>query len=247
MTAAQTLVWEAAGRPNVEGAKGKLIKDEPGVCCITGEQVERTAPSDKALGTNFVDQSLWACHSGRVSEAALWCCSGVGKSSPRMWAWLYSSAGDLPPSVEKAPYTGNGLCLTNRSNTRPVIQLLTHPPEGEWVCIVPQSGQKHVLPYAETNHGRGTWRVRMEDTTITSTPGEFTTVLHTVIALRRLGCSADDIKTGAPPKKLTPEILTQWREYSTVLAPYATAPITDLALWCATKPILEDTNAYPNH
>lgn len=39
MTAAQTLIWETSGRPDVTGAKGKLLKDHPAVCAITGAHV----------------------------------------------------------------------------------------------------------------------------------------------------------------------------------------------------------------
>lgn len=246
MTSAQSLIWHAAGCPPVDGAKGKLLKPQPARCVITGEREEMTAPAEKALGTNFVDQSLWACHSGRVGQAALWCCSGKGKDSPRMWAWLCAPGEDIGESVDKAPYRGLGLCLTNRSHTRPVINLLTNPPEGEWVCTIPQSGQKHVLPYARTNHGYGTWHVRMEDTTITSTPLAFKLVLLHVIALRRLGCSAEQIKDGLPPLKLDADRLAEWVRLKKPLDPYHAAPIIDLALWCATKPILEDTHDYPN-
>ncbi|WP_151530554.1 MULTISPECIES: hypothetical protein [Corynebacterium] len=152
----------------------------------------------------------------------------------------------LPDSSEKAPLHVFGICQTNRGNTRPVIDILASPPEGEWVVCIAVSGQKHVLPYATTNRGRGPWAVRMEDTTITSTPEQWSTVLHTVLALRRLGVPADAIKTGEPAYIKTAEQLQQWQKLSTRLAPYAKSPITDLALWCITKPIMEDTNAYPN-
>lgn len=246
MTSAQTLLWDTAGRPPVPGAKAKLLKPVPGVCSITGEHIDITADATRALGENFTDQSLWRAHSGRVGHAALWCCSGKGKTSPRTWSWVCAPGHDLPDSHEKAPYRAPGLCLTNRANTRPVIGILSHPPVGEWVCAVAVSGQKHILPYATTNHGDGSWTVRMEDTTIRATPHMWRTVLGHVLALRRLGVPADAIKQGEPRFIKTPEALATWRTHATALATYAGAPITDLALWCATKPILEDTNAYPH-
>lgn len=246
MTAAQTLLWDTAGRPGVDGAKGKLLKPEPGVCAITGEHFDVTADARRALGENFTDQALWHSHTGRVGPAALWCCSGKGKTSPRTWTWVCAPGETLPDSHEKAPYRADGLCLTNRANTRPVIDILMHPPKGEWVVAIAVSGQKHVLPYATTNHGDGAWTVRMEDTTLTHTPDQWALVFAHVLALRRLGVPADAIKTGEPRFIKTPDQLAAWRHHSTALAPYAGAPITDLALWCATKPILEDTNVYPH-
>lgn len=246
MTAAQTLLWETAGRPDVPGAKARLLQHHPATCAITGEANAITADARRALGENFTDHRLWRAHTGRVGPAALWCCSGKGKQSPRTWTWICAPGVALPDSHEKAPYRAEGLCLTNRANTRPVIDILSTPPEGEWVCAVAVSGQKHVLPYAVTNHGAGAWTVRMEDTTLTHTPAQWATVFGRVLALRRLGVPADAIKAGEPRFITTPTDLTHWQRHATALAPFAAAPITDLALWCATKPILEDPDVYPN-
>lgn len=240
MTAAQTLIWRAAGTPPIEGAKGKLLKPQPGICAITGEHFDTTADAKRALGENFTDHSLWSTHTGRVGPAALWCCSGKGKLSPRTWSWVCAPGENLDASHEKAPYSAPGLCLTNRAHTRPVMQILTHPPQGEWVCCIAVSGQKHVLPYARTNVGRGPWTVRMEDTTITSTPAMFRKVLALVLGLRLIGTPAEAIKAGTPGNIRTREQLTSWMNLSQQLEPYKTAPITDLALWCITKRILEE-------
>ncbi len=246
MTAALTLIWNLAGQPDVNGSKGKLLKPEPGICSITGEYSEITADASKALGDNFTDQSLWACHSGRVGKASLWCCSGAGRTSPRLWSWVAAPGENLPPSHEKAYAGGPGLCLTNRANTRPIIDILLNPPAGEWVVSIAESGQKHVLPYVQTNRGAGEWKVRMEATNITATPEQFRTVFTTCLALRRLGVPVEAIKTGEPQYLKTTEDLATWRELSQRLRPYQSSPITNLALWCITKPIMEDTHAYPN-
>lgn len=115
MTAAQTLIWRAAGTPPIEGAKGKLLKPQPGICAITGEHFDTTADAKRALGENFTDHSLWSTHTGRVGPAALWCCSGKGKLSPRTWSWVCAPGENLDASHEKAPHSGPGLCLTNRA------------------------------------------------------------------------------------------------------------------------------------
>lgn len=246
MTSAQLLIWETAGRPEVEGAKGKLLKPYPDMCSITGEQEELTADARRALGENFTDQSLWQAHTGRVGQPALWCCSGKGRLSPRMWSWVCAPGEDLPDSVDKAPIHVPGLCQTNRGNTRPVIDILLNPPSGEWVVCIAVSGQKHVLPYAVTNRGSGEWSVRMEDTTITATPTQWKTVFGLCLALRRLGVPADDITAGRPAYITTRDDLDRWRLLASLLDPYRTSPLVQLALWCITKPILEDTNDYPN-
>lgn len=246
MTSAQRLIWETAGRPDVPGSKAKLLKEQPATCAVTGEWEEITADATKALGENFTDQSLWQSHTGRVGKPALWCCSGKGKDSPRMWSWVCAPGHDLPDSAGKAPLHVPGLCQTNRGDTRPIIDTLMSPPAGEWVLCVALSGQKHVLPYARTNVGGGEWSVRMEDTTITATPERWRHVFGHVLALRRLGVPADAITAGTPAYIKTPEQLAAWRHHTQALDPYRTAPLTQLALWCITKPIMEAENDYPN-
>ncbi|WP_018024110.1 hypothetical protein [Corynebacterium ulceribovis] len=246
MTSAQRLIWQAAGKKPVPGAKAKLLQERPAVCCITGDQEAVTADAKKALGDNFTDQSLWNSGSGRVGQAALWCCSGKGKESPRMWTWVCAPGEHLPDSHEKAAHRAPGLCLTNRANTRPVIDTLMKPPMGEWTVCVAVSGQKHALPYARTNIGDRAWTVRMEDQDITSTSSVWHEVFFTTLALRRMGVHADNITAGMPGNFKTHDELSRWRHLAATLAPYQSAPITQLALWCITKPIMEDTNAYPN-
>lgn len=245
MPSAQKILWQLAGTPPVEGGKAKLLQPCRAVCCITGEEEDITAPARRALGENFTDHSLWAAPSGRVGQPALWCCSGTGKKSPRPWSWIAAPGVTLPPSAEKAPYGGPGLCLTNRSNTRPIIDILLNPPTTPWVVTVAVSGQKHVLPYAATNY-TSAWGVRMEDKTIRSDPGWFRFVFFTALALRRLGLSAEDVQAGNPHRVKTITDLDQWKTLADPFIPYQHAPVTELALWCITKPIMEDTDAYPN-
>lgn len=245
MTSAQRLVFEAAGCPEIEGSKAKELKPEPGTCAVTGEYEEITAPVHKALGKNFVDTSIWRAQSDRVGKPALWCSSGGGRKSPRMWTWICTPGRELPDSVEKAYIHGKkGICQTNRSMTTPVIDTLLDPPDGEWMVCVAVSGQKHVLPYANTNVGREQWEVRMEDTTVTSNPDEFRLVFETCLAMRRLGLSDEAILTRQPLYMKTSDQLEQWKQLAETLEPYRTSPVTTLALWCITKPILENTNDY---
>lgn len=246
MTSAQQLIYDTVGCPPIEGSKGKLLKPEPGICSITGEPQEITADARRALGENFTDHSLWRAHTGRVGPAALWCCSGKGALSPRMWSWVCAPGVGLPDSVEKAPWHVPGLCQTNRSNTRPIIDLLIHPPAGEWVMCIATSGQKHVLPYATTNHGGGTSTIRMEDTNITIKHTQFRNVFEATLTLRRMGVTAENIKNEAPGNAIkTHDQLENWRHASQRIEHLRTSPLVDLALWCITKPIMEDTNAYP--
>lgn len=241
MTAATTLVWETAGRPAPFGEKAKLLRPVPGVCAVTGERLDVTADVNVALGDNFTDRSMFAApHSGRVGAATVWACSGKGRLTLRLWSIVCAPGVELPPSHEKAFLSAPGLWLGNRADTRPIVDILTTPPEGEWLVSIAVSAQKHVLPYATVNHGRGRWTVRMENTNITSTPEVFSEVYAHAVALRKLGLRDDDILTGRPGVIRTHTDLQEWRKHALQLTSYTHSPVLRLALWTITKGTLND-------
>lgn len=241
MTAPTTMLWELAGRPDVDGAKGRMLKEHRGICCVSGEHAEVTADATKALGTSFTDRGMFrAPDSTRVGGPALWACSGKGTRTLRLWSIIAAPEGDLPDSHEKAFIQRPGLWLGNRSDTRPIIDTLTDPPNGQWLMSIAVSGQKHVAPYATVNRVGGRWTVRMESTNVTSTPEEWQDVHGHALALRRLGTRAEDVLTGTPPLMKTAEQYQAWHSHAESLANYHHSPLLELALWTITKPIMEE-------
>ena len=86
----------------------------------------------------------------------------------------------------------------------------------------------------------------MEDTTIEINHTRFRWVFEETLTLRRMGVTAENIKNGAPDNAIkTHDQLKHWRHISQRIEHLRTSPLVDLALWCITKPIMEDTNAYP--
>lgn len=241
MTDAPTrLVWESAGRPSPVASVTALL-NTTGTCRMCGLSDLPTAPADKALGTSWTDHSCWRQPASTlVCAACLWACSGRPPATIRMWSTVCAPGVDLPPSSPRAPWTGPGLCLTNRGNTRPIIDLLSDPPVGPWLVTVAMSGQKHVLPYGTVNQGRSaTWTVRMEDTTITAAPAQWQEVHQHAVALRRLGVRDSDILTGTPgPYLRTAADLAAWAHHAARLTPYQGSPLLRLALWTITKEII---------
>lgn len=235
MSASTRLVWDLAGRPDAVGPPARLLADVDGVCCVCGQEEARTAPTGKALGTNFTDRSMFRERTDRVCEACLWAVGGRGRATLRLWTVVAAPGRDLPASHEAAHLSAPGLCLTNRADPAPVARILADPPAGPWAVSVAVSGQKHHLPYAPVNHGRGSWRVRMEATAVTGTPDQWRHVHAHARALRRLGVPAADVRTGTPRYLKTPADLALWRQHATELTPWLGSPLLDLALWCITK------------
>lgn len=238
MRAPTDLVWELAGRPDPIASALALVTDHPGTCALSGRHEERTAPTSKALGSNFTDQSLYRAQSDRVGTGAIWCCSGGGTKTLRMWSIVAAPGVDLPPSHPKVWIRDTpGLHLTNRADLTCLIDTLVAPPDGEWMVTVAVSGQKHVVPYGTVNHGPGPWTVRMETVNVTSSPEEFGAILLAAARLRALGHRADDVLNGQPSMAAIKDraALDTWQALASQISRYTNSPLLDLALWCLTK------------
>jgi hypothetical protein len=239
MRAATQLVWALAGSPDpAVPTVAALLTDREGVCAVCGETEQRTADAGKALG-NFADLGhLARSDTPRVCAACLWCCSGKPPATLRMWSVV--AGADHGPSHPKAWLQGTPcLTLTNRANPRPVADILSNPPAGEWVCTVAVSGQKHVVPFARVNTGAARWTVRMEQADVTATPEQWAHVHEHAMALRRLGVPADAIPLREPRFMRTPDLLARWRIHDAALAGWHTSPLAQLALWTITKETMQ--------
>lgn len=232
MTAATLLVWNTAGRPKVPAEKGIMLGDA--TCAICGLTQPATADIDKALGKNFADRGhIQDMGSSRVCEGCLWACTGRPPASLRMWSIIVAPG--MPPSHPKAWLQVPGLYLFNRAAPQPLTDLLASPPDGEWLATVAISAQKHVIPYASTNHGTGRWTIRVEDHDITATPQQWQKAHAAAIALRRMGVPAEAVMSGEPRFVKTPQMLADWRQLNDQLLPWLGSPLLDLALWTITK------------
>ena len=233
---ATRLVWDAAGQPSPAAASvAKLIVDHPAQCGMCGEYSDRTANTDRALGANFSDRSLFRYPGGRTCPACLWCCSGKPPATLRMWSIIAAPGATLPASAEKAWLRTPGLLLHNRAGASIFGHFLAEPSAGPWVCSIAISAQKHVIPYAKVNHGNDRWAVRVEDHDVTATPGEWRNVRDQALALRRLGVPQQAVLDGEPAFIKTRAQLAEWAALNTALRGYLQSPLLDFALWTITK------------
>lgn len=240
---ATRLVHALAGRPEPTGTAAQLLTEHPADCCVCGQHETRTAPAGAALGANFTDRRMFTRPgSTRVCTGCLWCCSGKPPLTLRMWTVIAAAGLDLGASQPKAFLQDTpGLLLTSRADTTPVARILADPPDGDWLVSIALSGQKHVLPYARVNRGRGRWTVRCETVDIHATPQEWLHVHTHAVALRRLGVPADDVLTGIPRYITDRASLDAWRAHDTALTSYLRSPLLQLALWTITKGTLDAT------
>lgn len=243
---APVMVWELAGRPH-RATLG--VTDTPGTCAMCARHVEQSAPAKKWLeGKSFTDPSHLRTKSDRVCEACAWACTGKGMDQVRMFTILAREDKTLPPSNPKAQFATDHLHFTSRADMRAVVDTLAHPPAGPWMVSVAESGQKHTLPYAVINHGRGRWRVRMDALEVDATPEDFAHVFSHVIALRQAGHSADAIEHLNPhfAALKTVDDITTWEHHAAHLAPWRSSPLLHLAVFLPNKEHMDEyTDRFP--
>lgn len=236
------MIWELLGSPQPEGSGLRLLTSQEAVCKVCGTTQKVTADAQKALGANFTDRNLYAKpDSTRVCACCLWACSGRGVRTIRMWSVVAAPGINLPESQDKASaWIGNhdGVCLTSRHDTSPILRILLDPPETKWAVSIAVSGQKHVMPYTGLNQGC-TGMIRMEASDIPYTKDAFTSAYYPALQLRRMGASADMIREGQPPRFDDIKQAHAWKQLNNELTPWKGSPILDLALWTITKPIME--------
>lgn len=233
MTSAMPLIWDLAGRPEPTGKNAASGEAAP--CALCGRHVDRTADINRVLGSSFTDRGhLARLDSDRACAACVWCCTGRGLTSLRLWT-VVAHPGAPCESQPKAWIRDTpGLTLTNRAHTAPVTALLDDPPDGPWALSVAVSAQKQVVPYARLNHGRA-WTVRFEATDITATSADWSHVHGAALALRRLGVPEEAIVDGEPRFVTGRDRLALWRDLDAALAGWRRSPLLRLALWTITK------------
>lgn len=243
---APVMVWELAGRPH-RATLG--ITNTPGVCAMCARHQEHTAPAKKWLeNKSFTNPDHLRTHSDRVCEPCAWACTGRGMDQVRMWSIVARTDKTLPPSNPKAIFATDHLHFTSRADMRTVVDTLAHPPKGEWMVSIAESGQKHSLPYAVINHGQGRWKVRMDALDINATPEDFTHVLSHVIALRTAGHSATAIESLTPhfATLKTLKDITLWEHHANHLTPWRSSPLLHLAVFLPNKEHLDEyRNDFP--
>lgn len=200
-----------------------------------------------------VDESRWVrindltelAESRNVPAASLTLNDIVGNVETRL-------RDDPPPEIPRRPYAeGEFLHATNRKDMRWVASTLAAPPAdgSPWLVAVAESGQKHCAPFTAVNHGTGQWTVALDGYPITSTTGQWYTLLAHSAALRKAGFGAAAIETGQPPLiALKDGGLEAWRRHHPHLAAFVDTPLLHLTNLMITKETVDDyiTN-YPTN
>ena len=184
MLTASQMVWSLAGKPFPEKARNKT-SGIVSKCAICGGAAICPVPiavaCPPASFSGYPDMR-WPT-SEHVCQACTWVMSGRPPATLRMWTVVARKDGDIQPSIDNAPITGNGIHLTNKGDFSAVGKILLDPPKCEWCVGIADSGKVHVLPYTLMNKGGPGWTIRMDRELIYGNVQEMAKIIYHVASL----------------------------------------------------------------
>lgn len=159
------------------------------------------------------EKLLWYWNEGKGKWSKLW-----GRSLSRLYQGDTLIAPTLGPS-----HTEDNLDLPTVSNLPTRAQMrgwLLNPPEPPFTIAIAESGQKHILPWAQEGHSRDYFPVQFELDSLWIDRAQFTTLLGHYEALMGLGFSKTEIDSGQYHSDRLMKALAQYGPHDAAVAPY---------------------------
>lgn len=188
MTPSQ-ITWQAHGSPRVESCS-----DAHGLCYLCGGTVTRGAEVDRWMGSNFTDQTRARFPCGAfVCEACVYITSRVSpvlgrdaKEGKKFGGCFrnYSHCADE-----------RGYFNASKGEKPKLREFFAREHQGAWFCSVAESGQKHVLPFAQLN-GPGRAGVALLDDSVIQIP-EDVSLIDEMMVLLTAGATKETIESGS--------------------------------------------------
>jgi hypothetical protein len=252
MTTPTQILHHLAGQPEPEKGSQRPMRGER--CLVCGAHYHLGVKASDAIPKTDTDQAEYrAPWSEIVCSACAWASAGKPPDTFRMWTVLHrrdKPAGSHQAAAMEKMTTGaaprlepflecSSVCLTNRGNTKPIVDLLLRPPASPWFVAIAISGQVHTARFAVVNRGRH-WTVRIERASVAGDSNTFAELLYRSGTLKLAGFCDDDILTGEPSPNALYRAHQLWYEHAEALQPYRHTGLLELALWCHTKESTSD-------
>ncbi|MCU0677818.1 MAG: hypothetical protein MUE69_34200 [Myxococcota bacterium] len=170
------ILHDLAGHPEQKGCAV-----HPATCVVCGRPHVRTMPYDSWQGANFTDQNKLRGHglSDRVCEPCVWAHAWVPppgwtpdpaqierkREAKRALGKTVDESKERPPNLRLFwhAWDARGYVFGTKGDKPTLRAWLLAPKEGAWFCAIPDSGQKHVLPWTRLNLSPRGRLVRLEE------------------------------------------------------------------------------------
>lgn len=225
---ATLMLYRAAGRPPVAEAK---LWDATEMCWLCG--AHETA---RALEKEIVIKDTFMDHDKCKASASEWICEAC--------AWSFSEhvfmegRERLQRLRTYSHFVVNGVwrCLSKAQKSE-MKNILLNPPPGEWIGVIANSGQKHIIFRAPVAVGAMPAIIQFEETQIAYLPRDLQHALYVIEYLLALGFSKTEIERDdyLPPRVMRAGMAT-WQNLRSQVSPLRGSPLLALALFLAQKP-----------
>ncbi|MBT9158986.1 MAG: hypothetical protein DDT26_00235 [Dehalococcoidia bacterium] len=210
-------------------------------------------PRADHVGGYFTDQYLArAPHSDTICDYCHWALkircwyfnpngNKYVKLFGRGWSSLFVNNQLIHPVIE-GEYTEEGTTLPvvrDLPRRAEIRGWLLDPPEPPFIIAIAESGQKHILPWAQTGHDRDYFPVQFELDCIWLKRQEFTTLLARFETLRGLGFTKTELVSGNYRSETLLQAIRDhphWVEHDHALAAVRGSRLLDLVAHVALQP-----------
>jgi len=159
----------------------------------------------------------------------------------RNWSWLYQGRTLLAPTIA-AERTEGKYTMPTVSNLPTRAQMrgwLLEPPKPPFTIAIAESGQKHILPWAQEGHDRDYFPVQFEIDSLWIDRAQFAELLSHYEALMAIGFSKTEIDSG---NWHSDRLMTaihhgwDWQTHESAIAPHRGSRLLQLCSHVAQKP-----------
>lgn len=235
---ATLMLHRAAGSPPVAGSK---LWNESEICWLCGAHATaRALEKDIVLKDTFMDHDKCAAPLSQwICEACAWSFSEHVQMDGREKLQRLRTYSHFVISDDKHPH-GAWLCFSKAQKAE-MKKILLAPPAGEWLGVIANSGQKHIIFRAPVSFGASPSVIQFEEQQIAYAPRELKQVLYVVEYLLALGFSKTEIERDdyLPPRVLKAGLAT-WQNLRAQVQPQRGSALLALALFLSQKPGAEE-------
>lgn len=178
---------------------------------------------------NGEEKQLWYWNEAKGKWSPLW-----GRSLSR----LYQGDRLLSPIIQ-GEHTEKGKTFPVVSGLPTRAQMrgwILNPPDPPFTIAIAESGQKHILPWAQEGLGRDYFPVQFELDSVWIDRSEFARVLASFEALMAMGFSKSDIVSGSYRSDLLMKWITVYQDHDAEIEPLRGSRLLALLAHVAQKP-----------
>lgn len=153
----------------------------------------------------------------------------------RNWSWLFQDDTLIAPKIEGEHTEGKDTFaivseLPTRANIR---QWILEPPEPPFTIAIAESGQKHILPWAQQGLNRDRFPVQFEIDSLMIDRGEFDELIKNYESLMNLDFGKGEIDSGNYRSEKLIKCLNEWEPLESIMARHRGSRLLQLVSYVA--------------